>query len=145
MTHRERVAEALSHVKPDRCPWQATFTPEFARRLRSSCTWVGLPGAHNPHGGGNPYDLEMAFDQDILITSVGWANSYYGQGDEYVDEWGVGWRSVAYTTPYGVGHYTEPRVHPLADAEALAALPAPDPGRPELYADAQRLIAEHGD
>ena len=35
MTHRERVAEALSHVKPDRCPWQATFTPEFAERVRS--------------------------------------------------------------------------------------------------------------
>ncbi|MGA3218109.1 MAG: uroporphyrinogen decarboxylase family protein [Acidimicrobiales bacterium] len=144
MTHRDRVAEALSHSEPDRCPWQASFTPEFARRLRTELH-LGGAGAHNPHGGGNPYDLEVAFDQDVLITSVGWANSYYGQGDEYVDEWGVGWQSVAYTTPYGVGHYTEPRGHPLADAGALAYYQPPDPTRPELYADAQRLIAEHGD
>jgi len=33
----------------------------------------------------------MGFDQDILSTSVGWANAYYGEGDEYVDEWGVSW------------------------------------------------------
>ena len=123
MRHRDRVAEALSHSRPDRCPWQATFTPEFAGRLRAELGLDEGAGshAHNPHGGGNPYDLEIAFDQDILITSVGWANSYYGQGDEYVDEWGVGWQSVAYTTPYGVGHYTEPKGHPLADAGALAA------------------------
>jgi uroporphyrinogen decarboxylase len=144
MTHRERVAQALSHEKPDRCPWQATFTPEFAERVRADLGMGAADRAHNPHGGGNPYDLEMAFDQDILITSVGWANSYYGQGDEYVDEWGVGWRSVAYKTPYGVGHYTEPRVHPLADADALTRYQPPDPGRPELYADAKRLISEHG-
>jgi hypothetical protein len=32
--HLQRLADALSHVPPDRCPWQATFTPEFAQRLR---------------------------------------------------------------------------------------------------------------
>ena len=142
---RERVATALSHVAPDRCPWQATFTPEFADRLRVA---LRLPAVsrHNPHGGGNPYDLEIALDQDVLITSVGWANSYYGQGAEYTDEWGVGWRSVAYTTPYGAGHYTEPRVHPLADADADAVkrYQPPDPTRPELYAEAGKLIAEYG-
>ena len=145
MTHRDRVAEALSHAKPDRCPWQASFTPEFAERLRHELRLGRAASAHNPHGGGNPYDLEMAFDQDILITSVGWANSYYGEGDEYVDEWGVGWRSVAYTTPFGVGHYTEPRVHPLADAAALGRYQPPDAKRVELYADARQLIADHGD
>ncbi len=87
----------------------------------------------------------MGFDQDILITSVGWANSYYGEGDEYVDEWGVSWQSVAYATPFGVGHYTEPRGHPLADAGALARYQPPDPSRTELYADAHRLIAQHRD
>ena len=104
----------------------------------------GSGGSHNPHGGGNPYDLEIALDQDLLVTSVGWANSYYGEGREYVDEWGVGWVSVPYETPYGVGHYTEPCVHPLARADALARYQPPDPGRPELYGDAQRLIDEHG-
>ena len=144
--HRERVAAALNHMTPDRCPWQATFTPEFAERLRADLRIDVSAGAHNPHGGGNPYDLEMALDQDVLITSVGWANSYYGAGSEYVDEWGVGWLSVPYETPYGVGHYTEPRGHPLADADAdaVARYLPPDPSRPELYIDAGRLIAEHG-
>jgi uroporphyrinogen decarboxylase len=100
--------------------------------------------AHNPHGGGNPCDLEIALDQDLLITSVGWANSYYGEGDQYLDEWGVGWLSVPYTTRFGVGHYTEPRGHPLADADAIASYEPPDPHRPELYRDAECLIAEHG-
>jgi len=144
--HRERVAAALSHMTPDRCPWQATFTPEFAERLRAELHLDAAAGAHNPHGGGNPCDLEIALDQDLLITSVGWANSYYGEGDEYLDEWGVGWRSVPYKTPYGVGHYTEPRGHPLADADAraVARFRPPDPSRPELYVDAETLIAEHG-
>jgi uroporphyrinogen decarboxylase len=143
--HRERVAAALSHEIPDLCPWQATFTPEFAQRLRADLQLDGAgSGAHNPHGGGNPCDLEIALDQDLLITSVGWANSYYGEGDQYVDEWGVGWLSVAYTTPFGVGHYTEPSGHPLADADAIASYEPPDPHRPELYRDAERLIADHG-
>ncbi len=142
--HRERVAAALSHVTPDRCPWQATFTPEFAGRLRTDLGLGATASAHNPHGGGNPYDLEIALDQDILITSVGWANSYYGEGEKYVDEWGVGWRSIAYKTPYGVGHYTEPRVHPLADDDAVTRYLPPDPSRLELYSDAEKLVAECG-
>ena len=127
--HRERVAAALRHETPDRCPWQATFTPEFAERLRADLELGAAAGAHNPHGGGNPYDLEIALDEDILITSVGWANSYYGEGDEYLDEWGVGWKSVAYETPFGTGRYTEPLGHPLmhADARAVARYEAPDP------------------
>jgi len=142
--HRERVVAALSHATLDRCPWQATFTPEFAKRLRADLHLDEAVGAHNPHGGGNPCDLEIALDQDLLITSVGWANSYYGEGGQYVDEWGVGWLSVRYETPYGVGHYTEPSGHPLADTGAVARYRPPDPGRPELYTDAERLIAEHG-
>ena len=88
--HRERVAAALSHATPDRCPWQATFTPEFAERLRADLRLDEAAGAHNPHGGGNPYDLEMALDQDC--SSHRWAGRTptTGEGDEYVDEWGVG-------------------------------------------------------
>ena len=142
--HRERVRAALGHETPERCPWQATFTPEFAERLRADLNLSATPGAHNPHGAGNPCDLEIALDQDLLITSVGWANSYYGEGSQYVDEWGVGWQSVSYKTPYGIGRYTEPSGHPLADADAIASYEPPDPGRPELYRDAEKLIAEHG-
>src|ERR1035441_6160793 len=94
-THRERVAAALSHESTDLCPWQATFTPEFAQRLRADMHLDTAGGAHNPHGAGNPCDLEIALEQDLLITSVGWANSYYGEGDRYVDEWGVGVLALA--------------------------------------------------
>ena len=51
MTSRERVAASLSHLEPDRCPFQATFTPEFAARLRSDLS-LEADRAHNPHGGG---------------------------------------------------------------------------------------------
>ena len=123
------MAAALQHVEPDRCPFQSTFTPEFAVRLRGDLDH-GRAHAHNPHGGGNTYELEIELGEDLLLTSVGWANCYY-QDDEhdYVDEWGIGWRVVEYTTPYGVGHYTEPRGHPLADAAALSSYRPPDPNR----------------
>jgi uroporphyrinogen decarboxylase len=34
MRPRDRVAMALRHEEPDRCPMQVSFTPEFAARLR---------------------------------------------------------------------------------------------------------------
>ena len=117
--HRERVAAAISHVTPDRCPLQVTFTPEFAERLRGDLHLGAAAGPHNPHGGGNPYDLEIALGQDLLITSVGWANSYYGRGRGYVDEWGVGWRSWPTRRPMAWAITPNRAAHPLADADAV--------------------------
>ncbi|MBN1418452.1 MAG: hypothetical protein JXP34_06715, partial [Planctomycetes bacterium] len=105
MTPRDRVRMALAHEAPDRPPFQAGFTPEFAERLRGALRLRGgLP--HNPHGGGNTYEFERAFDMDMILTSVGWANSYYRGEEPYTDEWGVGWRPVPYTTRFGRGIYT---------------------------------------
>lgn len=139
MKHRERVLAALSHERPDRCPMQISFTPEFAARLRADMALQGQ-ASHNPHGGGNTYELERALDQDMLLTSVGWANSYYQPGDAYVDEWGVGWTSHEYDTPFGTGRYTEITGHPLADDAAIASYQPPDPTRPELYTEAARVV-----
>ena len=138
---RERVLMALSHEQPDRCPMQISFTPEFAVRLRAA---MGLHGrdSHNPHGGGNTYELERALGEDLLLTSVGWANGYYLSKEPYVDEWGVGWKPCEYTTPFGKGVYTEIASHPLADDNAIATYQPPNPNRPELYKDAAHLI-EH--
>ena len=144
MKPRERVLTALDHQTPDRCPLQISFTPEFAQRLRADLGLIGQ-GAHNPHGGGNPYDIECALGEDLLLTSVGWANSYYGQGSSYTDEWGVGWRAMPYVTPFGTGSYTEMVVHPLADRAALHAYHPPDPHRPSLYDEAERLIRDFKD
>jgi uroporphyrinogen decarboxylase len=150
MKHRDRVLMALNHEEPDRCPMQVSFTPEFASRLRNE---LGLTDAdlHNPHGGGNTYVLERTLDEDMLLTSVGWANSYYAtevyseDGVSYTDEWGIGWKNVGYETRFGTGHYTEIVGHPLADDEAIHSYQPPDPNRPELYIEAERVIEEHKD
>jgi uroporphyrinogen decarboxylase len=150
MKHRDRVLMALNHEVPDRCPMQISFTPEFASRLRDD---LGIPDAamHNPHGGGNTYVLERTLDEDLLLTSVGWANSYYAtkalseNGVRYVDEWGIEWQNVAYETEFGTGHYTEIVGHPLATDDAIDAYQPPDPNRPELYAEAERMLREYKD
>jgi uroporphyrinogen decarboxylase len=129
---------------------QISFTPEFASRLKND---LGLTDKdlHNPHGGGNTYALERAIDEDMLLTSVGWANSYYAtetyseDGVSYTDEWGVGWKNVAYETRFGKGHYTEIVGHPLADDQAIDLYQPPDPNRPELYVEAERAIKEYKD
>ncbi|MBN1965289.1 MAG: hypothetical protein JW910_11640, partial [Anaerolineae bacterium] len=145
MKHRERVQMALAHQQPDRCPMQVSFTPEFAARLRDDLQLKGRSVSHNPHGGGNTYELERAIGEDMLLTSVGWANSYYLAEGAYTDEWGVGWQAHPYTTPFGTGHYTEMVRHPLADAAALVTYHPPDPARPELYSEAARVIETYQD
>lgn len=142
ITHRDRVLTALSHEVPDRCPMQISFTPEFAKRLRNELNLGG--GAHNPHGGGNSYQLERALDEDLLLTSVGWANSYYQADHAYTDEWGIGWKLCEYDTPFGKGKYTEIASHPLANDDAINRYRPPDPHRPELYRDAEHLVREYG-
>ncbi len=148
MRHRERVLMALNHTAPDRCPMQISFTPEFADRLIADLQLRGQ-GLHNPHGGGNTYDLERMLDQDMLLTSVGWVNGYYQDGyqnvDSYQDEWGVTWKTIEYETRYGKGKYTEPFGPPLADDRTLESYTAPDPNRPELYVEAERVIRSYKD
>ena len=48
-------------------------------------------------------------------------------------------------TPYGPGSYTEISHHPLAQDQAIAAYKPPDPQRPELYLEAERVIREFKD
>jgi len=139
MNHRERVITSLNHEAPDRCPMQISFTPEFAERLSEDLLAKDIK-EYNPHGGGNTYELERALDEDMLLTSVGWVNSYYQEGDYYIDEWGVGWRSIEYETKFGKGRYTEPVDHPLDKDSSIDSYKAPDPTRPELYKDAEWLL-----
>ncbi|MGO9310520.1 MAG: uroporphyrinogen decarboxylase family protein [Spirochaetia bacterium] len=145
MKHRERVLMSLNHEQPDRCPLQVSFTPEFASRLRPVVN-ISSSGHHNPHGGGNTYELERALDEDMLLTSVGWANSYYANDaynsgrDIYTDEWGIGWRNSRYSTRFGDGFYTEIVGHPLADDAAITGYKAPDPERPGLYSESEWVL-----
>lgn len=143
MTHKERVMTALNREKPDRCPMQISFTPEFADRLRKEIDIAGKK-IHNPHGGGNTYELERSLDEDMLLSSVGWANSYYQNNDTYTDEWGIEFRLAEYETPFGKGKYTEMTGFPLAEDNAVDSYIAPDPKRPELYKDAEDLLRNYG-
>jgi uroporphyrinogen decarboxylase len=144
MKPRQRVEMALNRQEPDRCPMQASFTPEFAVRLRADMEIQGKQ-VHNPHGGGNTYQLERTLGEDMLLTSVGWANSYYMDDKPYTDEWGIAWDVKAYETPFGVGHYTEIFSHPLADPAAIDAYQAPDPLRPELYTASAEMLCDFKD
>ena len=149
MTSKERVQTALAHEEPDRVPLEMSFTPEFAQRLRAHL--FGATGeSHNPHGGGNDYALELELGLDVLLTSVGWANSYYAGdiynpgADHYTDEWGVGWKNIAYQTRFGSGFYTEFHNPPLADDAAIDSYQPPDPHRPELYRAVERTVRDFG-
>ena len=104
---------ALNQEEADRRPMQISFTLECASRLRLDL-FQKDGAAHNPHGGGNSHELERALDEDMLLTSVGWANSYYQEAGNYIDEWGIEWKQHEYTTRYGKGSYTE-----------MATLPSP--------------------
>jgi uroporphyrinogen decarboxylase len=139
MKHRDRVLQSLSHQQPDRCPMQISFTPEFAARMRE-CVHLPASTHHNPHGGGNTYELERALDEDLLLTSVGWANSYYAGSGSYTDEWGIRWKNSTYTTRFGTGQYTEIAGNPLAEDAAIAGYRPPDPDRGELYAEPEWVI-----
>jgi uroporphyrinogen decarboxylase len=139
MKHRDRVLMALHHEAPDRCPMQISFTPEFASRLQMDLLHKS-GSSHNRHGGGNTYELERALGEDVLLTSVGWANSYYLEAGSYTDEWGIEWKQCGYITRYGKGSYTEISGRPLADDRALGNYRPPDPHRSELYQDAALAI-----
>src|SRR3972149_9329967 len=144
MKHRESILTALNHERPDRCPLQVSFTPEFAERLRGSLQVKGQR-VHNPHGGGNTYELERALGEDMLLVSVCLANSNYQHSVTYTDEWGITWKPIEYKTPYGVGHYTEPTGHPLSDDKEINKYKGPDPHRQELYNDAEHVIRDFKD
>ncbi|MEN3186117.1 MAG: uroporphyrinogen decarboxylase family protein [Atribacterota bacterium] len=143
MNSKERVHTSLCHEEPDRVPIQASFTPEFAKRLRDH---LGLmsQGEDNPHGGVE-HDLEEVLGLDMIQYSVGIANSYYlKEEEEYICEWGIKWKRVPYTTPFGTGHYTEIAEHPLATDSGLAEYVPPSPHREELYLPLWKILEKFG-
>ena len=71
--------------------------------------------------------------------------SGYQDVESYQDEWGVTWQTIEYQTRFGKGKYTEPHGHPLADDRAIDTYSTPNPERPELYSEAERVIKEYKD
>jgi len=144
--HRERVAAALESRGAGPLSVAGNIHPSSPNDSAQVCALMSAAGAHQSswrRQSARPRDRPRSGSPHHL---GGLGEFLLREGCEYVDEWGVSWLSAPYETPYGVGHYTEPRGHPLAeaDAKAVARYRPPDPGRPELYTDAERLIAEHG-
>ncbi len=142
MKPRDRVLTALNRETPDRVPFQATFTPEFAERLRKKYK-IHKDKPHDPHSGiWNGYELEKTTKQDALQCSIGWCTNYYFDVKDYTDNWGVKWRVDSYETPFGTGHYTNIKEGPLHDYKNIESYQPPDPNLPGLYTNLQRLIKE---
>jgi uroporphyrinogen decarboxylase len=142
MSPKERVLEALNHREPDRVPRLASFTPEFAGRLRKH--FKIKDELFNPHGGTN-HELELKLGNDILLTAQGFANSYYQRLDrDYTDEWGVHWKIVEYKTKNGTGKYTEISGSPLQDDKSIESYIPPDTAIESRYEPSKRLIEEFG-
>lgn len=144
VNHRQRVITALNHEKPDRCPMQISLSPEFAQRLRSELSLDAGDG-DNSEGGSQPQDLDILLSSDMLLTSVGWANSYHLSDQAYTDEWGVGWKAQPYSTPFGEGYYTEIAEHPLSDLSAILKYQPPRADRPELFQESHEMIERFKD
>jgi uroporphyrinogen decarboxylase len=139
---KERVLTALNHKEPDRVPRLSSFTPEFANKLREH---FGMTNKlFNPHGG-TEHEVELRIGNDILLTAQGFANSYYQCVDnDYIDEWGVGWKIVEYKTKYGIGKYTEPSGNPLREATSINEYIPPDPTISNRYETSKKLIENYG-
>jgi len=142
MTPKERILTALDHREPDRVPRSASFTPEFADKLREH---FNMSRESYDFIGGSQYELELKLGDDFLMTTQGFANSYYQTMDEpYTDEWGIGWDSVEYKTAHGAGKYTEVVKRPLSEDSALDSYTPPDPAIEERYASSKKLIEDYG-
>lgn len=140
MKHRDRVIQALNHVETDRPPFQATFAPEFADRLRKE---FNLPQQRTEphHREWYGYDLEVLTGQDALQAGIGWFTNYYLKDESYTDEWNVQWNVKKYHTSLGTGFYTNIEKNPLKDDDKAALnYKAPNPNRIALYAHLDRLL-----
>jgi uroporphyrinogen decarboxylase len=143
MKHRDRVIKALNHEEVDRPPFQATFVPEFADRLRIEFNLdQKLTDPHHREWYG--YDLEVLTGQDALQAGIGWFTNYYLKDEPYTDEWNVQWNIEKYHTSFGTGFYTNIAKNPLRnDDKAALNYRAPDPNRKVLYAHLDRLLKEY--
>jgi uroporphyrinogen decarboxylase len=133
MTPKQRLAAALAHEEPDRCPLDLWLTPEVEAALKLE------------RGIDDPFELRAALGHDLLLKIVGQVASFYLSDEaEYVDAWGILWRRMQF--PGGQGSYTEMVGHPLAGEDSrLASYRPPDPNEPTQYAGVAELVARWGE
>ena len=139
MNSKERMLTTLNHQEPDRVPVFYRFTPEYAALLYKYYI-IANKNKNNVFGSINP-ELNIKIGNDILTTSQGFINSYYmDMENDYVDEWGVGWKVVKYNTIYGEGRYTEISKHPLQEDNSIKKYIPPDPTENKRYITSEEII-----
>ncbi len=146
MTSKDRLATAMEHEEPDRVPYMVSFVPEveIALKQRFAAEIQSIRDAGRMKYQGTSA-LDILFDHDMLLLTYGLSTGYYRDTptETYVDEWGITWKKIPYTTPYGTGHYTEIVGFPLADDSRISSYVPPDPGSEDMgYAEA--VIAAYG-
>ena len=139
MNSKERVLAAISGHEPDRVPIDVWYTPEMRSKMAEH---LRIEEKDLPDDELSPDPLQLYLENDLLITTVGPAASYYlSEQDYYEDEWGIGWRKV----DYGKGSYTEPHHHPLADLEDPEEITIPDFSEDSRYEEARHFVNNYGD
>ena len=139
MNSKERVLAAISGHEPDRVPIDVWYTPEMRSKMVEQ---LQIEEKDLLDDELSPDPLQLDLGNDLLITTVGPAASYYlSEEDYYEDEWGIGWRKVHYDK----GSYTEPHHHPLADLEDPEEITIPDFSEDPRYKEARHFVNNYGD
>jgi len=132
MNHKERVLTAINIKEPDRVPIFVQLVPEVEQKLYKK---YGLKGN----------ELLTFLGNDIVNCAVGVADSWDKtyRGENKVDEWGIGWKTVKHRS----GEYTEIDYKPLEKAsfEDLRSYKIPDPEDEKRYSEVIRLKEKFGD
>ncbi len=135
MNSKERILISLNHEEPDRVPLDLWFTSEIEDMLAQE--FGGLRGD----------ELRVALGHDLLMTAspnIGASYEIPDTAEEYVCEWGVGWKWV---TNANGGRYTEAVAHPLEGAKDLSNYTLPDPLGPSMqviYDETNELVQRYG-
>jgi len=133
MKPRDRVRMSLAHQKPDRCPMQISFTPEFAVRLRADLHQTAGPSITRTAAAIHTNSSARSAKTCCSHRSAGPTRitptrpTPAGRTPTPTSGACCGERSLE--TRFGSGFYTEIAGHPLADARALDSYHPPDPHR----------------
>ena len=132
MNSKERVLTAINIKEPDRIPLFVELVPEVEQKLYKKYKLKGN-------------ELLTFLGNDIVNCAVGVADSWgkIYRGENEVDEWGIGWKTVKYSS----GDYAEIIYKPLEKAsfKDLKSYKIPDPEVEKRYSEVVRLKEKFGD
>lgn len=120
LTHKERTRRAFRREPVDWLPTQINTTHAFGEKLAA-------------HLGVSPAGLPARLDNHLVRVNLSTSRQTSADSQTTYDWWGAGWSTQE--EGYFLTH------SPLADSEALADFPWPDPQAPGLLNEAAAIIA----